>query len=62
MADCPVCGNRLKYVRGLRTYICEKCGFQGSLDDVFRLREEKRKRREDLKEEYLRWWLSRDKK
>lgn len=61
MVYCPMCGNKMKYLRDQRAYLCEFCGFQGTLDEIFRIRE-KRVRKTDVKEDYLRWWLSREKK
>ena len=52
----------MKYLRGQRVYLCEFCGFQGTLDDILRIREKRRRQEVDIKEEYRSWWLSREKK
>ena len=62
MVNCPECGSRMKYLRGQRVYLCEFCGFQGTLDDILRIREKRRRQEVDIKEEYRSWWLSREKK
>mgnify|MGYP000507018077 CR=1 FL=1 len=54
---CPECGAKMKYVRGQRTYVCEFCGFQGTADEILRIREQRERKKIDVKSEYLSWWL-----
>ncbi len=62
MVNCPECGSKMKYLRGQRVYLCSFCGFQGTLDEIFKIRESKKRKEVDIKTEYLNWWLSREKK
>lgn len=62
MVNCPECGSKMKYLRSQRVYLCHYCGFQGTLDEIMRIREIRERKEVDIKEEYLSWWLSKEKK
>lgn len=62
MVRCPECGAQMKYVKGYRVYLCQYCGFQGTMDEILRISEERSRKETDVKAEYLEWWLSKEKK
>jgi len=51
----------MKYSRVERKYVCRSCGVAMTLDEIWEIRERRQRREQDVKEEYLEWWLSKKK-
>lgn len=64
MPACPECGGELKFDRSRFMYVCRACGLsltRTEYDHVSRSRRAEAKavdEREQLRRDYLRWWLS----
>jgi len=60
---CPECGGVLKFDRINRMFICASCGAMFSREELDEIYEERKYRdeKEDEREAYLKWWLSKEK-
>lgn len=61
MPRCPECAGLMKYNTGERKYVCRSCGVALTMDEIWDIREKRRRSDQDLKDEYLDWWLSKKK-
>ncbi|RLF15407.1 MAG: hypothetical protein DRJ97_04050 [Thermoprotei archaeon] len=68
MPVCPECGGELKFDRSRYMYVCRGCGLSLTRSEFERMSSSRRRaaskaedEREQLRRDYLRWWLS-DKK
>ncbi|MGQ4833342.1 MAG: hypothetical protein ACP6IS_05570 [Candidatus Asgardarchaeia archaeon] len=67
---CPECGGIMRYNRNLKVFICQNCGLTVTpkeLDEMIRqfkgeIIEKEENEKERKKKDYLKWWLSKDKK
>ena len=52
----------MKYNRGLKVYVCLRCGLTLTPSEIDEIMDEKRKEKEvNSRREYLRWWLKKEK-
>ena len=57
---CPECGQPMIYEPATKMYLCQRCGLYASYDQLIKLINEKRPKKDnDMKKEYLKWWLER---
>jgi len=68
MPYCPECGGELQYIPVTKRYVCKSCGLTMTPQELIEMRERlrseiesERDRREKLRKEYLKWWLSKKK-
>ncbi len=68
MPYCPECGGELRYISATRRYVCKSCGLTLTYQELIEMRsrlrervESEEERRERLRKEYLKWWLSKKK-
>ncbi|MEM0123452.1 MAG: TFIIB-type zinc ribbon-containing protein [Conexivisphaerales archaeon] len=59
---CPDCGQPMMYEPDTKMYVCKRCGLYVTYNQLVKLIDEKKsKENNDIKKEYLKWWLG-DKK
>jgi len=68
MPYCPECGGELRYLSTTKHYVCKSCGLTLTYQELIEMRsrlrervESEEERRERLRKEYLKWWLSKKK-
>lgn len=69
MPVCPECGGEMKWERNRFMYVCKTCGLALKREELDRIRDEQRREvltedeeRKKRRKDYLKWWLSREKK